>query len=140
MDDAFMQLIHTGTIVYGVSIIMVTFFIRKLVETGWPSIKKKADENDPAVTYETTFARYWNQVILYALPSAIGALIGILDVPFLYGDNGAKTMLGRVFTGVFVGGVSAFVYKSAKKRWGINLESGLQGSTRPPPPPAETPS
>lgn len=133
MDEAFLQLIHTGTIVFGVSIIMVTFFIRKVVETTFPTAKKKADENAPAVTYETTFSRYWNQVILYALPPAIGALIGILDVPYLYGDNGAKTLLGRVFTGVFVGGVSAFVYKSAKKRWGINLESGLRSSTAPPP-------
>jgi hypothetical protein len=133
MDEAFTQLIHTGTIVFGVSIIMVTFFIRKLVETAVPSVQKKADENAPAITYETTFSRYWNQVILYALPPVVGALIGILDVPFLYGEDGAKTMLGRVFTGVFVGGVSAFVYKSAKKRWGINLETGLRQSTKPPP-------
>lgn len=134
MDDAFMQLINTGTIVFGVSIIMLTFFVRKLVETAVPSAKKKADENAPAKTYETTFARYWNQVILYALPPLVGALIGVFDVPFLYGDNGAKTMLGRVFTGIFVGGVSAFFYKSAKKRWGIDLESGIRQSTTPPPP------
>lgn len=134
MDDAFEQLVHPGTIVFGVCIIFLTFFLRKLVEAIWPSIKKQADVNDPKKTYLTTVARYWNEVILYAVPSIIGTFIGLFDIPYLYGENGPQTILGRIFMGVFVGCISAFMYKTAKKRWGINLDDALKPSTRPPPP------
>lgn len=134
MDQAFEQLFQPGTIVFGVCLTLMTFFFRKLVETSAPSLKKKADENAPAVTYETTFARYWNQVILYALPSVFGAIVGVFDIPYLYGEGGPQTMAGRIFTGIFVGGTSAFVYKAAKKRWGIDLETGLRPSSTPPAP------
>ena len=134
MDEAFEQLFHPGTIVFGVCLTLMTFFFRKVVETAVPSVKKKADENAPAVTYESTFARYWNQVILYAMPSVFGAGVGIFDIPYLYGAEGPQTMAGRIFTGVFVGGTSAFCYKAAKKRWGIDLEEGLRQSSTPPAP------
>lgn len=134
MDQAFDQLEQPGILVFAVCVTLLTFFIRRLVETAVPSLKKKADENAPAVTYETTFSRYWNQVILYALPSLVGALIGIIDVPYLFGENGPKTMGGRVFMGVFIGGASAFAYKAAKKRWGIDLDAGLRPSVVPPAP------
>lgn len=134
MDDALNQLEHPGTIVFGVSIILLTFLIRKVVETAAPSVKKKADENAPATTYVTTFARYWNQVILYALPPLMGGIIGVFNIPYLHGEHGPTTMGGRIFAGIFVGGASAFVYKSVKKRWGIDLNLALKPSTAPPPP------
>lgn len=120
MDDAFSQLWHTGSLVYGVAVIIITFFIRKLVEAGVPSVRKKADENEKGVTYATTFSRYWNQVILYALPPAVGALIALLDVSYLYGDSGPTELAGRVFNGIVIGGCSAMVYKALKKR-GVDL-------------------
>lgn len=137
MDEAFSQLMHPGTIVFGVSVVILTFFIRRLVETAVPSAKKKADENHPDMTYETTFARYWNQVILYILPPVTGSMIGIMDIPYLHGENGPGTMGGRVFAGIFVGGVSAMLYKTAKKRWGVDLDQTIRTSVPPSDPPAE---
>jgi hypothetical protein len=128
MDDALTQLMHTGTVVFGVAVVVITFFIRRLVETSFPSVGKKADENHPDTTYLTTFARYWNQVILYILPPLVGILIGLFDIPYLHGDEGPSTMGGRIFAGIFVGGMSAMVYKTVKKRWGIDLDQTLRNS------------
>lgn len=133
MDQAFSQLEQTSVLVFGTCIVFLTFFIRRLVETSFPSLKKKADENAPMAIYEHTMARYWNQVILYVLPSALGVIIALFNIPYLYGDTGPKTLGGRVFMGIFIGGVSAFVYKAAKKRWGIDLNAGLKPSSFPPP-------
>ena len=43
MDDALTQLLHQGTVVYMVCIILLTFFIRRLVQTVAPSVKKRVD-------------------------------------------------------------------------------------------------
>ena len=139
MDQALDQLEQTSTIIFGACIVLLTFFIRRLVETTFPSLRKKADENAPMAIYEHTMSRYWNQVILYALPSILGSLIALFNIPYLYGDPGPKTLGGRVFMGIFVGGASAFVYKAVKKRWGIDLNTGLKPSSFPPPD-AETPA
>ena len=130
MDNALDQLMHPGTVIYGVVIIVLTFFIRRLVETASPSVKKQADENDPKLSYGSTFSRYWNQVILYILPPAVGALIGIFNVEYLHGADGPAGLAGRVFNGIFVGGCSAMAYKLLKKR-GVDLDQALSPSMPP---------
>lgn len=114
MDQAVAQLLALGTIVLAVSIYIVVFFTKLVVETGIPSLAKKADENDADVTYETEFAKWWNKVILYALPVIYGALIGIFDIPFLFGED-IKTIGGRVLFGIVVGFFSGFFYKALRR-------------------------
>jgi hypothetical protein len=121
---------HQGTLVFGVAIIILTFAIRRLVETAVPSAKKKADENEDGITYATTFGRYWNQVILYVLPPTVGALLGCINIEYLHGSEGPAELGGRVFNGLFVGGVSAMIYKLLKKR-GVDLNQVMR-TTNPP--------
>ena len=59
-------LTRPGTYVLGVFIWIVTFLMRRFIETINPQLKKQADANSPKVTYLTTGARWWNEVILYA--------------------------------------------------------------------------
>ena len=59
-----------GTYVLGMAIFVATFFTRRITEILAPTLKKKADANAEGVTYQTTMARWWNEVILYALPVA----------------------------------------------------------------------
>lgn len=130
MDDALTQLLHQGTLVYMVCVIIITFGIRRLVQTAVPSVKKRAAVNEEGVTYTTTFSRYYNELILYILPPAVGALIGVFDIPYLHGDSGPATLLGRVMSGIFVGGMAAMAYKLCKKR-GVDLNAVLR-TTQPP--------
>ena len=66
-------LTRPGTYVLGIAVYVLTFFTRKVVELMWPRLKKQADANSPDITYLTTLARWWNEVVLYAIPVAFGA-------------------------------------------------------------------
>lgn len=127
MDQAISQFFTAGTAVLALSVVIFTFFIRRIVETAWPSVKKKADENQPGITYETTMARWWNSVILYAIPVAVGGLIGLLNVPFLFSVEGVgSSMSSRVFFGGATGWMSSYIYKvirmTLKQRTGIDIQ------------------
>lgn len=130
MDDALSQLLHQGTLVYMVCVILITFGIRRLVQTAVPSVKKRVEANAEGITYATTFSRYWNEVILYILPPLVGAIIGVFDIPYIHGASGPDTLGGRVMAGIFVGGMSAMGYKLAKKR-GVDLNQVLRLSNPP---------
>src|SRR5262245_52216745 len=98
MDLAIEQLLNLGTMIFAVSIVIVTFFIRRIVETQWPSLRKKADENSPIVTYATTFARWYQTVILYAIPVVVGGLLGLLKITYFFPPT-IETSGGRQFYG-----------------------------------------
>ena len=136
MDEAVEQLLKFGTLVYAVSIVIVTFFIRRTLETKWPDLRKKADENAPAITYSSSVARWYQQVFLYAIPVVVGMSMGLLDVPFF--PETITTMSGRICFGAVVGWLSSAVYKVVKKtlaKRGIDLPSpSLTPSPVPPPP------
>lgn len=126
MDQALDQFITAGTAILALSVVILTFFIRRIVETAVPSVKKKADENEIGVTYSTQFARWWNQVILYSVPVIVGACIGLLKVPYLFNIEGMETRGARVFFGGVVGWLSSYIYKivrmTLKKKTGVDLE------------------
>lgn len=101
-----------GTYVLGIVVYVLTFFIRKVVQIIWPSLKKQADANAPQITYLSPMSRWWNEVILYAIPVAIGGLACIVNSEFLFQgiDGGGKFMYGAG-----VGWFSSFLYKALKK-------------------------
>lgn len=133
MDQAISQFLSAGTLVLVLSIIILTFFIRRIIETAFPHVKKQADENSPKITYLTTTARWYQQVILYAIPVVVGGCLGILDVPYLFSIEGLTTTGSKVFFGGVSGWMSSFVYKVfrqvLKKKTGVDLPS----VTVPPP-------
>lgn len=132
MDRALDQLLNFGTMILAVSIVIVTFFTRRIVETQWPSLRKKSDENDSAITYSTPFARWYQTVILYAIPVALGGLIGLLDAPYFFPES-VKTAEGRVFFGGVVGWFSGGIYKVVKRAL-ADRGIELPGSLAPGPP------
>lgn len=132
MDSALDQLFTLGTAIFAVSIVIVTFFIRRIVETQWPSLRKKADENVPATTYSTRFARWYQTVILYAIPVVAGALLGLLKITYFFPES-VQTASGRLFYGGVVGWFSSALYKVVKKAL-ASKGIDLPGSMIPDPP------
>jgi hypothetical protein len=110
--DILELLTRPGTYVLGIVVYVLTFFTRKVVQLLWPSLKKQADANDPQITYLTPMSRWWNEVILYAIPVAYGGAACIVQSTFLFEgiDGGAKFMYGAG-----VGWFSSFLYKAIKK-------------------------
>ncbi len=114
MDEAITHLWSLGSLVLAMVIVIATFMIRKIVETAVPTIKKKADENSPAITYETPLARWWDQVILHLIPEVIGAGIGFFPSTFLFGEQ-IQTMGSRMLYGVVIAWFSGATYKILRK-------------------------
>jgi mannose/fructose/N-acetylgalactosamine-specific phosphotransferase system component IIC len=125
MDSAISQFFTPGTAVLALSVVIVTFFLRRIVETALPSVKKQADENDPSITYLTLFSRWWNQVFLYAIPVVVGSALGFANVPYLFSIEGLTTTGSRVLFGGVVGWLSTYLYKvlrmALKSRTGVDL-------------------
>lgn len=142
MDSAVDQLLNLGTLVFAVSIVIVTFFIRRIVETLWPALRKKSDENAPVVTYSTPFARWYQTVILYAIPVVAGALLGLLKITYFF-PEAIHTPGGRLFYGGVVGWFSSAIYKVVKKALaarGVELPGSLlPGPPSGPPDPFDSP-
>jgi hypothetical protein len=105
-------LTRPGTYVLGIAVYVMTFFTRKVVEIVWPSLKKQADANSPEITYLTQASRWWNEVVLYAVPVVYGAISCVSASEFLFQgiDGGAKFMYGAG-----VGWFSSFLYKALRK-------------------------
>lgn len=105
-------LTRSGTYVLAIAVFVLTFFTRKIVEISWPSLRKQADANSPDLTYLTSASRWWNEVILYAIPVAYGGAACVVQSAFLFEgiDGGAKFMYGAG-----VGWFSSFLYKALKK-------------------------
>ncbi len=138
MDEAISQLLNIGTAVFAVSIVIVTFFVRRGIETAWPSLRKKADENDPLVSYSTTAARWYQQVVLYAIPVAVGVGLALPDIPFLVPED-LRTLGGRIFYGMVSGWFSSASYKVIKRllaQRGIELPSASLSPGPPSGPPS----
>jgi hypothetical protein len=134
MDSAIEQLLSLGTMVFAVSIVIATFFIRRVVETKWPALRKKADENAPVITYSTPFARWYQTVILYAIPVVVGGLLGLLKITYFFPAD-IVTPGGRLFYGGVVGWFSSAIYKVVKKAL-ASKGVELPGSLVPGPPSA----
>jgi len=128
MDNAIANFLQFGTLILACAVFIVTFFVRKIVETAVPSVKKQADENSPNKTYTTGFSVWWNQVILYAIPVVIGCLFGLFNAPFMFAGD-IKTMSGRIIFGGVIGWFSSFLYKVVRKM--IIKKTGIDGSDLP---------
>jgi hypothetical protein len=126
MDKLAESLLSLNVVVIGLTCWAGTFLIRRIVETAVPSAKKQADANHPNKSYLTTFARWWNECVLYSIPPAIGMIVSMCYPQDL------KTS-GKLVLGALVGFFSSFVYKIVKKVISKKFDVNLGDSNSPPP-------
>ena len=133
--DIIALLTRPGTYVLGVAIFIATFFLRRLVENAAPWLKKQNDVNSPLVTYITTGARWWNEVILPVVPVVFGILAAFLNSDFFFDGIGDKG--GKFLFAICVGWFSSFLYKALgrvlKQKLGKDLSPPGIDSEAPPP-------
>lgn len=117
---------HVGTLVLGILVVIASSFVRKVLETAFPDIKQKADEDDPAASYGNKWARWYNKVFVYYFPVVLGGLSGLINEPFLFGT--IDTMGGRVLFGMVVAWFCRDIYKGVRgvlssfaKKQGVDL-------------------
>lgn len=119
-------LTRPGTYILAATIWIATFFVRRIVEGIRPSLKKNTDCNQPGLTYTGQAARWWNEVILYALPVLFGIYAGTLQSEFFFGE--LKDKSSKIMVGLVIGWFSSFLYKLLKKvllkKAGIDISPG----------------
>ena len=115
---------------------ILTTVTRRIVETAAPSLKKKADANDPALSYETNMSRWWNEVILYALPAVFGLVMSLTLSTSDYMPERWRDAPAAIMFGLSCGFLSGMGYKLLKRaiaqKAGVSLEE-LEKPSYPPP-------
>lgn len=114
MENALTNFLGWHTLIFGLMCWILTFLTRRIVETAMPHLKKSADANHGDITYKTTFARWWGEVILYILPVAWGSLAASVATMYPF-PEGLTSLSARLFFGIVVGFFSGFIYKVTKK-------------------------
>jgi hypothetical protein len=114
MDQALTNFLGWHTLIFGLACWILTLFTRKIVETAVPSLKKGADANKEGATYKSTFARWWNEVILYALPVMWGSFSASVATMYPF-PEGLTSFSARLLFGIVVGFFSGFLFKIFKK-------------------------
>lgn len=132
MDEVVSSLLSYSSVILSLAVVILTFFIRGVVEVAVPSVKKAADENSPDVTYKTSFSEWWNKVILYAIPVVIGATLAVTVKDLA--PQGFVGAGGALIYGAIVGWFSSFLYKVFRKILKARTGLDLPGSGSVPPP------
>ncbi len=132
---------------------IMTFLVRKVVETGWPALKPMKITADDAAKgtaleasrtsgnvaiYSSKMAQWWNEVILYAMSPIWGGLFGFAMRNVTFFPEEVRGAPFAVMFGVCVGFMCGFFFKLLKKLFldkaGITDASALPSSSVPPPP------
>lgn len=125
--DIIALLTRSGTYTLSLAVFIITWIVRKTVENIWPNLQKQGDANAAKITYCTRMSRWWNEVLLYIIPVAIGGLFGLcVNSTFLFGD--INQMSTKVTLGGVVGWLASFMYKVLRKvvkqRLGVDILPG----------------
>jgi Na+/H+ antiporter NhaD/arsenite permease-like protein len=119
MEEITSHILRPGTFTVAVAVVVLTFFIRRVVETIKPDLKNK----EP---YKTQLAKWWNSVILYAIPVVLGACTAFISSDFIHGD--IKDLGGRLLFQGGVGWFASFMYKVLRKiilkKTGVDIRPG----------------
>jgi len=136
MDQAISNFVGWHTLVFALACWILTFLTRRIVETAVPSAKKALDVNKGETPYKTTFARWWNEVLLYVIPVAWGGTSASIATFYPF-PEGIESFSARLFFGVVIGFFSGFLYKVLKKvilkKFDIVSEKDLPAATAPKP-------
>lgn len=108
----FSTFLHIGTALLGVAVVIITSFIRKVIETAVPDIRQKADEDDAGPSYGNKLSRWYNKVIVYYIPVVVGVVLGCFKIPVLFGE--IESLGGRIVFAMVVAWFSRDIYKAVR--------------------------
>jgi hypothetical protein len=120
------------TLFFALGCWVVTFIIRKVVETAYPKIKGTPP-------YETKLQSWWHEVILFAAPAlvGVGGALSLKNVEMVI-PKMFSSWQGAILYGLVIGFFCSLIYKAFKKMFfsklGVKDEKELPKATVPKPP------
>lgn len=114
-------------VIFGVACYVFSFLTRRCFEAWRPSLRRTVEDTAKKTPYCDSLCRWWNEVILYAVPPAWGAGLAILIRKTPVFPEFFREWRLAVLFGVAIGFLSGFVYKITKRL--ILTRVGLPEST-----------
>ena len=114
MDDIIGQFLTLGTVVLVVSIVVLVFIVRKVLELTCSKLKQQASALEPKAMYVGKLGEWWNEFILPLIPVLIGSLLVLIDRKFFVSEQ-VHTIGGTMLYGGAVGWFSERIYCGVKK-------------------------
>jgi undecaprenyl pyrophosphate phosphatase UppP len=98
--------------VFAAAVYFFSFILRRVVENIFPCLVHKAADGED---YKSAISRWWNTVILYAIPPAWGVAIAFfIRNTALFPDSFREWQTAIVF-GIAFGSMSGLLYKLLKR-------------------------
>lgn len=147
MEQLMQYLMRPGTLAAVVLITIVSFFVKRIVETAAPSMKQIGHAMSAGPMYGSNLAMWWHSVVLPAVPVLTGGALGFVNSDFINGgiDGTFNRVMVDCGVGWFSGVLYAGVRKTIKQKTGIDIQpasTASPSSDAPPPadPPADSPA
>lgn len=119
----------------GVSCYFLAFITRRIFEAGFTCLKATGD---PAKPYKNAAARWWNEVVLYAIPVLYGVGLCMLLRLTSFFPEEFRSLPAALVLGTALGFMSGFLYKVLKRlilrEAGADKEDDLPVANVPEPP------
>jgi len=94
---------------------VLTLITRRVVEAAKPDLKKQSDENSSKTTYASAWARWWNQVILYAIAPTYGVALALFMRGSEYFPEPLRDTELAILFGMVAGFLCSFFFKLFKR-------------------------
>lgn len=110
-----------------VMVVVAVALTKRVLLFAFPTLNvtEAISNNTRTVSYQHTWARFYNEVFLYFVPYLWAALFALSKSEFMYGK--VKTYTARLFLSFLVATFSALVFKSMKravpKLFGVEISS-----------------
>jgi len=98
-----------------VAIVVLVAFSKRALALALPQLKKaqSVSKTSNTITYQTSFARLYNELLLYLLPYGWALLLAVPKIDFVYAT--ADGYGGRALFGCLVATFASLIYKSFRK-------------------------
>jgi hypothetical protein len=116
MDDVFQVFFSAQTILLCLGVYVVTFMVRRVVETVWPKVK---------------FNRYWREIFVPIGPIVNGGLLVLVMTTWVFPEVVGESVSGRVVYGAVCGLFSAFMYNRVRA-WLKSKTGSVEGESDAP--------
>lgn len=107
MDDLVKDFSLWGLLSLATMCYVGTFFTRRILTTAMPWLEPVT--KDGKETYTCGWARWYNKVLLYAIPVVLGLLFALIPSKFLFGE--IDSFGGKLFFSGTIGWFSSMLYK-----------------------------
>lgn len=129
MEGMLQDISLIGAASLAITVLIVSAFLRMIIEFAFPQLKKleARAKKQKLVEYQSSLSRFYNELLLYALPYIVISIVVIPKIEFVFGASSSfDQYLARWIFGMSVTPFSTLIFKAVKKSlpkfFGVKME------------------